>query len=173
MTPFLPDVLFYFQSHLIPLPSCHLPPKGISHTYLHIVDLRHPQEWTRSHLDWFNMHFSPTQYHTIPLPHSPRIRDNEQILAKVVALVNEYREYLVPQEWNCTLPFEGKGKSVEKGKDVEKARREWIEVSARPGYMIQLFVFSVIKLLLQYLGSEMEIQRYTPSTPGSFLVIFR
>ena len=128
--------------------------------YLQIVELRHTQEWTSSHLQWFNISFSPHLNYNIPLPPSTPLKDTEPLLAKVVALVNEYKEFLAPQQWNHTTHLGEKGKSAGMGD------RPWIEVSARPAYMTQLFGFSVVSLLVKYLGNEMGIERYLPCHPS-------
>lgn len=60
-------------------------------------------------------------------------------------------------EWDCTT-------GPEKGKD------NWIEVSARPARILQLFVSSLINLLLDHLSNGKSLlvkaQRYGPRRHG-------
>jgi hypothetical protein len=66
-------------------------------SFFNPVELRHTTEWTRDHLEWFNVDFDPHRFHTVPatppavFPSNPPSMDME-LLAKVFSLVNEFRE---------------------------------------------------------------------------------
>lgn len=57
------------------LPSPRSPnPQDCSLSYvsfLMLVELRHTEIWTRDHLDWFNVDFDPSCFHTVPIAFAP------------------------------------------------------------------------------------------------------
>jgi hypothetical protein len=81
---------------------------------LTIVELRYTEVWTRDHLDWFNVDFDPSRFHTIPIAFTSanppaqgssmtlsHIHDlgTEELMQKVAALIDEYKGY------HIILPF--------------------------------------------------------------------
>ena len=106
---------------------------------LTIVELRHTEVWTRDHLDWFNVDFDPSRFHTIPIALTPanspgqgspmtlsHIHDlgTEELMQKVAALIEEYKGYHIivcfsltagwfRQKWSgMVLPAQKRGKTI-------------------------------------------------------------
>lgn len=131
------------------------------------MELRHTESWTRAHLDWFNVDFDPSSYHSIPISlrtleeQPPKSNgeelsgkrddqeiENDKLLELLSSIANAYRKLppLLPMTvLRCRLIDNVQWDRTEL---PTQDKENWIEVSARPAMTMQQFISLLVNTLL-------------------------